>query len=37
MIYSANLDSEGLEYYKTKGFIAASDERESVSKLGICL
>jgi hypothetical protein len=32
MIYSANLDSEGLEYYKAKGFIAASDEPESVSK-----
>ena len=32
MIYSANLDSEGLEYYKDKGFIDASDEPESVSK-----
>ena len=32
MVYSANLDSEGLEYYKEKGFIAASDEPESVSK-----
>ena len=32
MIYSANSDSEGLEYYKAKGFIAASDEPESVSK-----
>ena len=32
MVYSATLDSEGLEYYKEKGFIAASDEPESVSK-----
>lgn len=32
MIYSANLDTDGLEFYKNKGFIAASDEPESVSK-----
>ena len=32
MVHSATLDSEGLEYYKHKGFIAASDEPESVSK-----
>ena len=32
MINSANLDTEGLEHYKSKGFIAASDEPESVSK-----
>ena len=32
MIYSAKQDAEGLEYYKAKGFIAASDEPESVSK-----
>ncbi|MDC3050683.1 GH92 family glycosyl hydrolase [Flavobacteriales bacterium] len=32
MIHSANLETEGLEHYKAKGFIAASDEPESVSK-----
>lgn len=32
MVYSAYLDSEGLEFYKNNGFIAASDEPESVSK-----
>jgi len=32
MIYSASLDDDGLEFYKEKGFIAASDEPESVSK-----
>jgi predicted alpha-1,2-mannosidase len=32
MVHSATLDGEGLEHYKHKGFIAASDEPESVSK-----
>ena len=32
MIHSANLETEGLKHYKSKGFIAASDEPESVSK-----
>jgi predicted alpha-1,2-mannosidase len=32
MVHSASLDSEGLEFYKEKGFIAASDEAESASK-----
>ncbi len=32
MLHSANLDSDGLKFYKNKGFISASDEPESVSK-----
>lgn len=32
MLYAANQDQLGLEDYKDKGFIAASDEPESVSK-----
>ncbi len=32
MMHSALLDEDGLNYYKEKGFIAASDEPESVSK-----
>jgi predicted alpha-1,2-mannosidase len=31
MLHSANLDGDGLEFYKNKGFISASDEPESVS------
>jgi len=32
MLHRANLDSEGLNHYKEKGFIASSDDAESVSK-----